>query len=403
MNHPSSLFATARPFSKTELLIDTNGQRIASATREVLRAQEPVSSRESARPARRAVHQFDPLTDPRWTPFVDAHPKSSIFHTAPWLKSLQQTYGYRPVAYTTSAAGEALTNAIVFCRVESWLTGRRLVSLPFSDHCEPLLDSAEDLQTIVSALEDEVRREKWNYFEFRPLEEMYVASTFGQKPIDYSFHVIDVRPDPETLFKGFHKDSTQRKIRRAEREQLKYEEGRTEAMMSEFYHLLTLTRRRHNLPPQPKSWFLNLMCNFGDALKVRIVRKDKRAIAAMVTLQYKDTLIYKNGGSDPEFHNLGPMHLLYWTCIQQAHAAGLAKFDLGRCDAGQDGLITFKNRWGAKHSIIHYARFSDTQDLTHPFDTSSPKPGAGIARAVLEHLPNSLASLVGRVLYKHVG
>ena len=37
-----------------------------------------------------------------------------------------------------SPPDEPLENGFLFCRVESWLTGRRLVSLPFSDHCEPL-------------------------------------------------------------------------------------------------------------------------------------------------------------------------------------------------------------------------------------------------------------------------
>jgi hypothetical protein len=34
---------------------------------------------------------------------------------------------------------------LVFCRVRSWLTGRRSISLPFSDHCEPLVESHEAL------------------------------------------------------------------------------------------------------------------------------------------------------------------------------------------------------------------------------------------------------------------
>src|SRR5262245_20006552 len=86
------------------------------------------------------VHQLDPLSDPRWKDLVAWHPDASVFHPSAWLGALQRSYGYQPVAYTTSAPGAPLGDGIVFCRVESWLTGRRLVSLPFSDHCAPLVE-----------------------------------------------------------------------------------------------------------------------------------------------------------------------------------------------------------------------------------------------------------------------
>ena len=88
----------------------------------------------------RAVHRFEPLNDARWDEFLGRHSRASLFHSTPWLKALNQTYDYPVVGYTTCEPGEELKNALVFCRVESWLTGRRLVSLPFSDHCEPLVD-----------------------------------------------------------------------------------------------------------------------------------------------------------------------------------------------------------------------------------------------------------------------
>ncbi len=46
---------------------------------------------------------------------------------------------------TTCAPDAPLTDGVVFCEVDSWLTGRRLVSLPFSDHCEPLLQTTRRL------------------------------------------------------------------------------------------------------------------------------------------------------------------------------------------------------------------------------------------------------------------
>src|SRR5271156_2178476 len=117
----------------------------------------------------KVAYCIEPLKDRRWDEFVQWHPQSSIFHSSAWLSSLSRTYGYQPIAYTTCPKDEELKDAVVFCRVESWLTGRRLISLPFSDHCEPLVDTEEDLEALSALLGQEVRREKWRYMELRPL------------------------------------------------------------------------------------------------------------------------------------------------------------------------------------------------------------------------------------------
>lgn len=307
------------------------------------------------------------------------------------------------MAYTTSAPDQELENGLVFCRVKSWVTGRRLVSLPFSDHCEPLIERAQDLQIFISALEEHVRREKWRYAELRPLSPVNVTTSFHVAPKEYAFHKLDLSPDIGTLFRNLHKDSIQRKILRAQREGLNYEEGGSATLLDDFYRLLTLARRRHRLPPQPKKWFQSLINCFGDTLKIRIVRKDGLPLAGMITLRYKNTMVYKYGGSDHRYHNLGSMHLLYWTAIQEAKAAGLQFFDFGRTDADQAGLITFKKRWGARQSLLTYSRFSLSPNSSHAFDLSSAASRLGAAREVVAYMPASVLSLLGRAFYKHVG
>jgi hypothetical protein len=108
------------------------------------------------------VYSLNPLADRRWAGFVQRQPLASVFHTTGWLEALHRTYGYEPIAYTTSAPAADLTNAVVLCRVSSWLTGRRMVSLPFADHCEPLVERLEDREAIFSALQARSKTAKWS-------------------------------------------------------------------------------------------------------------------------------------------------------------------------------------------------------------------------------------------------
>lgn len=88
-----------------------------------------------------AVYQFDPLQDFRWPEFLQSHPAASVFHTPGWLEALRRTYGYEPTVFTTASSGEELRIGIVFCRVKDCLRGCRMVSVPLSDYCQPLVDS----------------------------------------------------------------------------------------------------------------------------------------------------------------------------------------------------------------------------------------------------------------------
>jgi CelD/BcsL family acetyltransferase involved in cellulose biosynthesis len=140
---------------------------------------------------------------------------------------------------------------------------------------------------------------------------------------------------------------------------------------------------------------------FGGGLKIRVARRNNQALAAILTLRHKNTLTYKYGASDAAYNSLGGVQLLHWTAIRDAKDCGLQAYDLGRSDADQSGLITFKDRWGAKQSTLTYLKFALTQDLSRKFADSSAKSER--ARGFLGLLPKPVVSLLGRTLYKHVG
>jgi hypothetical protein len=349
------------------------------------------------------VYEFQPLTDPRWGEFLLRHPCSSIFHTVEWLEALHRTYGYQPIAITTCPPDTYLLNAAVFCRVESWLTGRRLVSLPFSDHCDLLADTVTDLTAMVSVLREQLHQDNLRYIEARPRRAPDLVILESDSTYSYCLHQIDLRPDLDTLFRNCHKNSTQRKIRRAEREGLTYEEGRSEVLLESFYHLYLLTRRRQMVLPQPKRWFQSLINCFGEALKIRVAFKDGRPIASILTIRYKDTLVYKYGCSDAQFQRLGGVHLLFWRSIQDAKRDKLCVFDLGRSECENTGLTTFKDRWGAKRSMLTYFRLLNSAQSKGAFVPHGSDWKEQAAKKVLPHLPDRIIGAAANLMCRHVG
>lgn len=346
--------------------------------------------------------KMEPLSDPRWETFVSGHPNSSVFHSTAWLKALKRTYGYRPVAYTSQRSDGSLLSGLPFCQIESWLTGKRLVSLPFADHCDFLTREYDFTETLRSSLLNAIEQDELAYCELRPLKiaEVRCPEELTSQHQTFAHHQLDLTPALSTLFSHCHKDSVQRKIRRASREKLRYESGCSPQLLDAFYRLMVITRRRHGIPPQPKKWFQILSECFGEKLKIRVAWKDGRAVAAILTLQHKDTLVYKYGCSDARFSNLGGTQAILWNAIEEAKTGKLTTFDLGRSDIDNAGLITFKDRWGAIRSPLLYRRFYG-QQARHVFKRRTI--GTHTAKGLVRWLPGSIIAAVGRVLYPHIG
>ena len=294
-----------------------------------------------------------------------------------------------------------LSDGILFCEINSWLTGRRLVSLPFSDHCDPLVTSPAEASGLIEHLQTMMDGGKYRYIEFRPsLPASYLTDNRAVACCDrFLLHTLPLDLPLEDLFRKMHKDCIQRKVRRAERESLSYAKGRTELLLEQFYQLLLLTRRRHQLPPQPFQWFRNLSDCLGDRLAVHVAYKSDQAIAAILTLTFKDTVTYKYGCSDERFANLGGTPFLFWKLIEEAKSAGSRWLDLGRSDLDNPGLATFKERLGGERQELNYYRFSAKSNVRHP----RPSWVAPLIRRTFSYIPDSVLVASGRLLYRHIG
>jgi len=347
------------------------------------------------------LYRVDPIEDPRWSEFLDKDPNASIYHSAGWLKALRKTYEYEPVVFTTASPGQALRSGLLFCHIDSWLTGERIVSLPFSDHCDPLINSIEEWDSVIASLQSEATERNWKYIEIRPLNTALLHEgdrTGFRLAKQYYIHCLDLRPDLAQIRRGFDKDSILRRIRRAERAGLREKCGRSEDLLRDFYDLLVLTRIRHSLPPQPYRWFANLIGCLDDRVEIRLAYKDETPIAAILNLRFKDRIYYKYGCLDSRYKRYGGMALLLWKAIEEAKATGATEFDLGRSDQDNPGLIIFKNHWGAAPKLLDYWRLSRSASLK-PIE----ERGAGIIKRVVSFMPRCLLTAAGRLLYRHIG
>jgi hypothetical protein len=341
------------------------------------------------------IRIVDPLHEPGWDHVVALHRDACCFHTSAWAKVLHQTYGHRPF-YLQFSCGRRLAALIPLMEVRSLFTGRRGVCLPFSDACEPLVFDPEAIGLARDRLIRFAHERRWKHVEIRGGKSFPLASSSTAK---FYGHRLDLRSGIEELISRFA-SPVRRAIRKAERNSVSAEVVRNRQAIADFYRLHAQTRRRHGLPPQPASFFLNI---YEHIIKpglgfVVLAQQKSRSIAAAIFFSFGKNALYKYGASDEKFQELRANNLVMWQGIQFLARNGAAKLHFGRTECENDGLRRFKLSWGTKEEIIDYFRVDPSGRkclVTAPSDS-------GFHKKIFARLPLALNRLAGSMIYPHL-
>jgi hypothetical protein len=337
----------------------------------------------------------DPLREPAWDHVVALHRDASCFHTSAWAKVLHQTYNHQP-CYLQFSRGRRLAALVPLMEVRSPFTGRRGVCLPFSDACEPLIFDPGAVDLVRDRLVRLARERRWKHLEIRGGKLFEVVSSSAAT---FYGHTLDLSRHVDELANRFD-SPVRRAIRKAERSNVSVLVGRSRQAIGDFYRLHVQTRRRHRLPPQSTSFFLNIYEHIikpGLGFTV-LAQRGSRAIAAAIFFRFGKNALYKYAASDKRFQEFRANNLVMWHGIQFLLRTGVEKLHFGRTERENEGLRRFKLSWGTQEEVIDYCRIdpSGRQRLM-------PAPhNFGFHRRVFGRLPRMFNRLAGSIIYPHL-
>ncbi len=341
-----------------------------------------------------APQPINPADNPGWDALVKVHPRCSFFHCVAWARTLQGAYGFRPV-YFTAGDVDGRSAILPLMEVDSWLTGRRGVALPFTDDCEPLYTDPSSIRHLIQAAFEWGKTRGWKSVECRGGREL-----FGDAPASQSFygHSVDLEADEDRMFARL-KSSVRRAIRKAKKNGVTVTVSRSLEATRAFYTLHCRTRRQHGLPPQPFTFFLNifehiLSKNLG---MIAIASCRNRPIAAAVHFQLGAQSVFKYGASDRTFQRLRGTNLVMWEAIKWHARQGAKTLHLGRTAIGNEGLRRFKLGWGASEQKVEYFKY----DLRKGRFVTEADDSTGWHNRVFNLMPIGASRAVGALLYRH--
>lgn len=338
---------------------------------------------------------LNPLDDPHWDDLLSPVDEATFFHTAAWARVLSESYGYTPLYFAAIENGR-LSGLIPVMEIRSFLTGKRGVSLPFSDMCEPLAGKIETFETLLNEAAAHGRKAGWKHLELRGGDRF-----LQEKPASaqHFVHTLELSAD-EAMVSGRFKPNIRRNIRKSEKEGVQVKCALSLESIAAFYKLNCGTRRHHGLPPQPWPFFRKIYEYVIAAAKgfVVLAEYQNRPIAGAVFVFYRDHAIYKYGASDRDFHHLRPNNLVMWEAIRWCCRKGISRFSFGRTEPEHEGLVQFKRNWGTAEQIIRYFDFDLYKDA---FVGGSASLNSSYG--FFKKMPELVLRMVGNLFYRHVG
>ena len=339
----------------------------------------------------------DPIGFPGWDDLLLSNPDTTVFHTSAWARVLSETYAFMP-AYFTLTERDRLVGLLPFMEIRSWITGKRGVSLPFTDESAPILPAGLGFDKAMAQVIGLAESRGWRTIEIRgrvPGMENLPASE------EYLSHSLDLTEGEDSLFSRY-RPNVHRNIRKAEREGISVSEDGTPKGMMEFYHLNCLTRREHGLPPQPVRFFEHLRQHVLEKGLgfLMMARHKKEAVAGALFLLFNGKAMFKYGASDRRYQEFRANNLVFRDAIRLLCGKGARTLSFGRTNFGHEGLRQFKMSWGTMETRHRYVKY-DVRSKTYL--TAEPSRWETCWKKTFANLPLPVLRIIGNVAYRHAG
>jgi CelD/BcsL family acetyltransferase involved in cellulose biosynthesis len=321
---------------------------------------------------------LDPTTDPRWARLL-AGRRTDVFHSPPWLRALRDTYDLTIEATVLLDGGDVPVAGFVYSPIDD-IMDPRVVSLPFSDFCDPLVSTAAEWTAVTDGVVTPDRRVHLRFLH----SQLPLADPRFEPAGRARWHGVDLSRQLDDIWSSIASPA-RRSIRKAREEGVQVRVGEGIEDVRAFFELhLHVRKYKYQLLAQPWPFFEQIWTHLlsqGHG-RLQLAERDGQVLGGVLLLQWGQTLYYKFNASQPDLLGARPNDLVVWAAIEHGVAAGLERLDFGLSDWDQEGLLRFKRKYATEEKTIHSLR-----QVPHP-----PSARETELRALLPRLTSLLTS-----------
>ena len=322
------------------------------------------SSDSSARPIQCDVEVSSDRPD--WRGYLCRHSDATVYHDPRWGEVMRSAYRNQPF-YLTAVREGATVGVLQLIKVKSVFFGCYLCSVPYFDAAGILADDDDARQRLQSAARGLMVDHGADWVELRQIKPLDEATATRTDKVTMR---LRLPPDSEGMWKQL-RTKVRTKVRKARKHNLEVERAGSE-LLREFYTVYSRTMRDLGSPAHSIRFFRTITEAFAECVKVFVVRRDGRPLAASLALADRQSFHVPWSGSDRRFRELGANRLLYWEMLSFAADSGATLFDFGR-STKDSGTYQFKREWDAEPVQLNWHYLVPAERAIPELRADSPK------------------------------
>ncbi len=340
----------------------------------------------------------------KWDYFVLNHPNGWLTQHSTWADILSGCYkNIRPhrLVIINSNSGEIIAGLSLFL-VNSLLAGKRLIAVPLATFHDPLVNSEQELNTLLGAAADLQLKTGSKYLRIKTFNSkiLFINSNFSDIKI-YLTHVLSIADNLQDIWKEFDRTCIRKNIKKSEKHNVKFRIASEYKDLKTFFGLYCMTRRRHGLPSLPIGFFRAIFDIYVPNNNAIFLLEEYNGIpiASLLIFIYKNKCSAEALGWDIRYKWLSPSTLIYWEAIKLAYNSGCKSFDFGRTALTNKGLIDFKRRWGTEE--IEMPVYTYSADGGGKSLLTEAGPASKIANIIFRCSPPPIYNGLSNFFYRH--
>ncbi len=322
--------------------------------------------------------------------FVDKHPAATPFHRTAWLNAVARGSGNRAIVLGLGC-GDRLTAMVPLLEVHSPFFGRVLVSSGFGVDGGILSTRPDDAETLFTYIEQQAVLRECPAVEIRGGPLPVGRAGWSIRHDSHCGYYGDLAADADAQLLAIPRKQ-RAEVRKGFAESLTVTVGTAAVDRRAHYSVYAESVRNLGTPVFPKRLFTEVLDAFGDEADILTVWHQGKAVASVLSLYHRGTVMPYWGGGRGAARRLRANDRMYFELMLHARLRGCSRFDFGRSKINS-GAGQFKKNWGFAARPLGYASWTAPGAEIRDADPSSPRHAARIA--LWKRLPLTVANLLG--------
>jgi FemAB-related protein (PEP-CTERM system-associated) len=333
------------------------------------------------------IRELTAQDEAAWDRFVMDHELATPFHLLAWKRTIEESFGYRPVYLLAATEDGVLRGVLPLFLVKNPVIGSALISSPFAVYGGILAEDTAALRGLYSRAVEIGHELQVQYIEFRNTDPgQCVNGPNVDRYVSFSQPIVE---GDEAILASIPK-KTRNLVRKALKPPFEMRYRVTD--LKTFEDLYAANMRRLGTPCFPSKYFASLQRHFGEIVDVREVWLEGQPMAASLNFLFRGDMHIYYAAADTRHNALGPNTFMYFDHLRWAGQNGLRSFDFGRCKPNT-GVFEFKRHWNTTMRELPYEMVLIRRKELPNYGPTNPK--FHLAIRLWQLMPLWLTRLIG--------